>query len=133
MTISSGTISVFIGQIAGDEDDGSIFTQGAREGQGEAGQERGADHGENHTAENLPAGGAQARRGFFEFQVGVFENGLDAADYEGESDEGEGDDDAERGEGDFDAERNQETPQPAVFGVEAGEGDAGDCCRQREG
>ena len=101
----SGAISDTIGQVAGDEDDRAIFADGAREGEGEAGERApAAMAGKITRAEGREARGAETGGGFFGRVVDIGEHGLDGADHEGQSDEDERHEDAERREGDLDAE-----------------------------
>src|SRR5690606_32617054 len=49
----------FHGHVARDEHDGSVFTEGARETEREAGEQRRSEHGKDHLAEGLPSVGAE--------------------------------------------------------------------------
>ena len=65
--------------------------------------------------------------------IGVPQHRLDAAHYEGQTDERQRHHHPERREGDLDSQWREVAAQPAVFGIETGERDAGDGGGKREG
>ena len=95
-------------------------------------KQRGNDTRQHDAAHRHPAPGAERSGGFLQFLVEIFEHRLHRAHDERQADEDQRDKDAERREGDPDAERRQQAADPAGFGVERRQRDAGDRGRQRK-
>lgn len=75
---------------------------------------------------------AETGCGFFLLALEVFENRLHRTHDEGQTDERERDEHPERPEGHLHAERREPVADPAVFGIDGCEGDAGNRSRQRK-
>src|SRR4051794_3188019 len=91
---------------------------------------RGAKSAVQHRAR---AGGPERRRRFLEFTVDLGNERLHGPNRERQADKDQRDKDAQRREGNLQTERRDEAADPAVRGIECGEGDPSDRGRQREG
>ncbi len=82
--------------VAADEDDRAVLTDGAREGQAGPAGDGGSERRQDDAAERRPARGAERGRRLLDLAIGLDEHRLDRADDEGQSDERQGHDQAPR-------------------------------------
>ena len=94
MMISSGVISDMPGMLPEMKMTEPYSPTRAGEGQREAGEQGRQDRRQDHAAEGLPAGGAQARRRLLDLRLEILQHRLHRADDERQADEGQRDDDA---------------------------------------
>src|SRR5436190_5237537 len=80
--------------VAGDEDDRSVFTHGAREGERESGEQRRQYRGHDDAAKHVETAGAERLGGVLEIALHFLQCGLHGAHDEGHADERECDRDA---------------------------------------
>jgi hypothetical protein len=118
--------------VAGDEDHRAVLAERAREGHRESGEQGRAQQRKHDAAECQPAVCAEAGGRFLHLRVHVFEHWLDAAHNERQTDKHERDEDADGREGHADSDLDEPSADPAVLGIETGEGDAGHRRGQRE-
>src|SRR3954447_19960884 len=79
------------------------------------------------------AGGPERGRSLLELTIDLGNERLHGANRERQADKDQRDKDAQRRKCDLQAERRDEAPDPAIRGIERGEGDPGDRGRQRKG
>src|SRR5215212_8103389 len=118
--------------VAGDEDHRPVLADGAREGEGEPGENRREQRRQDDPPQDMEAARPQERRCLLVLPLALPQHRLDGPYDEGQADEDERDQDAEGREGDAEVEARQGPPDPARRRVQRGQGDAGDRGRQSE-
>ena len=123
----------FARNIARDENNGAVFAEAARESHGEACENRRLQRRKDDASERVDTRCPKAGGGFLFGYVKIFDDRLQRADYERNTDKNKRDEYTVDAVGDFDAQRLQAGSNPTARTVEAADGDAGDSGRKREG
>src|SRR3954469_22994168 len=89
--------------------------------------------GNNAVQNRARAGGPERGRRFLELTIDLGNERLHGPNCKRQADKDQRDKDAKRREGNLQTERRDEAADPAVRGIERGEGDPSDRGRQREG